>query len=751
MNESLNRTFVVFEGAGDTATLLLAVAAALVLVVLGVRAVTNQPRRRAAVLIGLRALLAVLVVLLALRPLLRSERLSVRSAPVAVVVDASASMGVRDQPGGQSRLERLAEWAREHEDELAEFEREQVVDWFASADGVLRASSREELTAGAISAAGGTDLAGAFEALEERYAGRSRPGVLLLSDGADRGRLGRARGDDAELGRLLGEGGGAVVSVAPLDGGFSDLAVELEAHDPVGFLRTEMTVRVRLRSRGLPPAEVPLSLFRGESVVQVKSVKLGGEAGDEQSVVFTLEPTQTGEALYRVEAPVRAGEAVATNNEAVFSVRVVRDRIRVLQVVGRPSWDGRFLRELLKRDPAIDLISFFILRSSWDDPVANVDELSLIPFPVDELFDEKLDGFDLVVFQNFNFRPYGIGRHLGSVRRHVRERGGGLLVIGGDLALGADYRGPELSDVLPATIDRAQRWRGGEVQAAATDAGLRHPILRLGGGRDDVREQVAGLLPVEGLNEGLSPKADAQVLLETADEQHRPLLLASEVGEGRSLLLASDGTWRWSLPMAGQGRSPRAYERFWENAIRWLVRDPRSELVLIESDRRTIGPTESAEVRVHVRTESYRPEPGAQVRLTVRVAAGELVREETLETNDEGLARLSLAPETPGLYAVEASTPRGSAGPVFLERLDASRELGNAAVDVELLERLAEVSAGLVRRVDEGFPRLPFAEEREVRVESASVRPLWRSWWAFGLIAGLFSLEWWLRRRWGLA
>jgi uncharacterized membrane protein len=751
MTESLDRTLVVFEGALSWPTAVLAVLAALVLIGLGVRSVTNQPPRRAAILIGLRTALAVAVVLLALRPLLRSERLSVSSAPVAVVVDVSGSMGVRDQPEAASRLEGLGAWAREHEERLDELERSAVVDWFVAADGVLRATTRQEVEAGRLPAAGGTDLAGVLEALEERYAGRPRPGMLLLTDGADRGRLAEALRSGRGLDALLGGQRGAVVSVAPLDGGFADLAVDLEAHDPVGFLRTAMTVRVRLRSRGLPELDVPVSLLRGEQVVQVRSARIGGAAGESSVLTFSLEPVQTGEALYRVEVPVQASEAVATNNEAVFSVRVVRDRIRVLQVVGRPSWDGRFLRELLKRDPAIDLISFFILRSSWDDPVADVDELSLIPFPVDELFGEKLDGFDLVLFQNFNFRPYGIQRHLGAVRRHVRERGGGLLVIGGDLSLGSDYRGPELADVLPVVSDRAQRWSGETVRVAATEAGLRHPILRLGGGRSDVASAIAQLLPVEGVNVGLSPKAEAQVLLETADAEHRPLLVASEQGQGRSLLLATDGTWRWSLPMAGAGRSPRAYERFWENAIRWLVRDPRSELVLLESDRRSIGSGESVEVRVHVRSEGYEAEPGVEVRVEVRDAAGALLVEEAAETDGDGVARVSLAPERPGLLAVSASTERGSAGPLFLERVDATRELADASVDVGVLEALATATGGSVRRVDEDFPRLPFARDREVRVESASVRPLWRTWWAWSLVAGLFSVEWWLRRRWGLA
>ena len=99
-------------------------------------------------------------------------------------------------------------------------------------------------------------------------------------------------------------------------------------------------------------------------------------------------------------------------------------------------------------------------------------------------------------------------------------------------------------EVLPVVVDRRQRWQGDSVKVAPTEAGLRHPILRLGGGRDAAGEAaresltgiIEGLLPVEGVNVGLSPKADAQVLLESADAEHRPLVVAAEQGEGRSLL-----------------------------------------------------------------------------------------------------------------------------------------------------------------------------------------------------------------------
>ena len=113
--------------------------------------------------------------------------------------------------------------------------------------------------------------------------------------------------------------------------------------------------------------------------------------------------------------PVQAGEVVDSNNSKSIVLKVIRDRIRVLQVAGRPSWDERFIRELLKRNPNVDLISFFILRSPTDQHKAPQDELALIPFPVNDLFNSELPTFDVVIYQNFNYRPYRMAHYLINV------------------------------------------------------------------------------------------------------------------------------------------------------------------------------------------------------------------------------------------------------------------------------------------------------------------------------------------------
>ena len=131
-------------------------------------------------------------------------------------------------------------------------------------------------------------------------------------------------------------------------------------------------------------------------------------AHSEERVSFDWLPDHPGTFVFRISTPVLGGEALTGNNEQTFTVKVIRDRVRVLHLCGRPSWDQRFLRAMLRRDPNVDLVSFFILRTETDEQPWNREELSLIPFPTYEIFEEQLRSFDLVIFQNFNFAPYGV-------------------------------------------------------------------------------------------------------------------------------------------------------------------------------------------------------------------------------------------------------------------------------------------------------------------------------------------------------
>ena len=107
---------------------------------------------------------------------------------------------------------------------------------------------------------------------------------------------------------------------------------------------------------------------------------------------------RTSSSLRRKPGPA---ELTLQNNRAVVTVSGVRDRLRVLLVSGEPHAGERVWRNLLKADPSVDLVHFTILRPPDKQDATPIDELSLIAFPTRELFVEKLDQFDLVIFDRY--------------------------------------------------------------------------------------------------------------------------------------------------------------------------------------------------------------------------------------------------------------------------------------------------------------------------------------------------------------
>ena len=134
----------------------------------------------------------------------------------------------------------------------------------------------------------------------------------------------------------------------------------------------------------------------------------------------------------------------------MLTVEGVRENLRVLLVSGEPHAGERTWRNMLKSDASVDLVHFTILRPPEKQDGTPINQLSLIAFPTRELFQEKLDQFDLIIFDRYQRRGVLPLLYLENVARYV-EKGGAVLVSAGD-----DYASPlslyrtPLGQILPA-------------------------------------------------------------------------------------------------------------------------------------------------------------------------------------------------------------------------------------------------------------------------------------------------------------
>jgi hypothetical protein len=301
-------------------------------------------------------------------------------------------------------------------------------------------------------------------------------------------------------------------------------------------------------------------------------------------ITFTAPLPHPGKTVIELEAAPADGELTAKNNIAVLPIAAIRDRLRVLLISGEPHAGERVWRNLLKSDPAIDLVHFTILRplEKAQSDNATERELALIEFPQDELFVEKLGEFDLVIFDRYTYRGVLNAYHFDNLARFV-EQGGAVLVssgpeFGGYLGLPAQRNFAFLLPAAPTGPEIETPFR-----AAVTEVGARHPVSA-GLPEEEIWGRWLRIMPSEARS-GLTLMTGAG---------GNPLLVLDRVGEGRVGMLQSDHVWLWARGFDGGGPHAELLRRI----AHWLMKEPELEeeqLVLAEEnsaliiERRTIG------------------------------------------------------------------------------------------------------------------------------------------------------------------
>jgi hypothetical protein len=515
---------------------------------------------------------------------------------------------------------------------------------------------------------GGTRL---FNALSTTLAeiDRSRlAGVIILSDGqvhdapADLERL----GVDAPLHLLL-------------TGEPDERDRRLVVDEVPNYAMVGEPQQLTLRVEELPAAtsaEPVTAVLRQDGELRER---LRLQPGSTSRVPFEL--ARAGQTVLELEAEAAPGEVTALNNRQVFFVNGVRDRLRVLLVSGQPYPGLRVWRNLLKADPAVDLVHFTILRPPEKQDGTPIRELALIAFPSRELFEIKLHEFDLVIFDRYSRRGLLPLSYLDNVARYVEEGGALLEVAGPEFAHPLSlYRTP-LARVLPGRPTGVVYERG--FTPVLTETGHRHPVT-------------SGLEQAWGdANGDDGPPwgrwfrqidvevAGPQVLMSGAAE--RPLLVLERIGQGRVAQLLSDHAWLWARGFEDGGPQGLLLRRL----VHWLMQEPEleEEALRAEPDGEAIA------------IERRSLEDQAR-RLTITAPSG-AAQEITVEPGGDGVAKAVVQADEPGLYEVADGelTTHVAVRPIDPE------ELADMRATPDRLAPLVEASDGAIKWLtEEGTP-----------------------------------------------
>jgi uncharacterized membrane protein len=597
----------------------------------------------------------------------------------------------------------------------------------------------------------GTDIGTALAAVTDRYLGQSLQSVVLITDGIDRGGLRDTLQADpqADLSELPGP---LTVYQVGHQAQLVDHAVKSVNTGGFAFLRTPFFLSADIA--GPPGGSLEVTLRREGRLVDTAQVSLD-DAGIGQ-VSFEVTPNEVGRFIWEVSVPVVTNDGVPGNNRLPVVVRVVRDRTRVLQVCGSPSYDQKFLRLFLKEDPSVDLVSFFILRTHEDFSAGwYPEELSLIAFPYEHLFSEQLESFDVVILQNFDYKPYferAPNILLENLARFVSE-GGALVMVGGDRSFDlGEYAGTPIEEVLPVKLGVSTNKADiRDFRPELTEAGLQHPVTRLAGTAEDNAAAWERLPMLDGMNKTMGLAPDAAMLLGhpelRIEGNAMPVLAIREVGKGRTMALSVDASWRWSFSEAATGRGNQAYLRFWKGALRWLVADPDERRMVVQPSSENLLLGEDVRLTSLVRDAGYSPMSGAHVKGWVEAPSGERTPFE-IETSESGEASTVFQPTVQGAHRVRVSTPDGGEAETVFSVTTRDPELSDILPDADFLRSLVNRygDQATYRDADDNAP--PLVDEDAVRIIDEQRQTSLASVPLSALFFGLFaSLAWWVRRR----
>ena len=451
-----------------------------------------------------------------------------------------------------------------------------------------------------------------------------------------------------------------------------DRRVEIIKAPRYGIVGQTREIEVAIRESGKAGRATDtakLTVRREGKPDEVRSAKVGG------TVKLDMPFPHSGTNILEIELETAPGELTPVNNRVVVEAEGVRENLRVLLVSGEPHAGERTWRNLLKSDAAVDLVHFTILRPPEKQDGTPNKQLSLIAFPTRELFSEKINEFDLIIFDRYQHHGILQMLYYDNISRYV-EQGGALLVAAGPSYPGA-YRlyDTPLGGVLP-----------GRATGEMVDGKFVPELTALG-----KRHSVTATLSTEGWGPWMRymkmESGNAEALMQTPDGH--PLLLLKRVGKGRVASVMSDQLWLWARGYDGGG----PYAELIRRTAHWLMKEPELEEELLKLEA-------GAAPEIKARLQTMSDTPG---KLELTGPDGKTVESDWSMTSP-GHYQATLPANGLGLYRAKS----GKLSAVTLRGPTHPREYLDLRATADKIQPLATATLGGVYKLGaDGTPNLP--------------------------------------------
>ncbi len=736
---------------------------------------------------ALKVAAVVLLAICLLQPMRSGTRPEPMSNILAILTDTSASMNVSPKVGGESRatrvgrlLERDNAW-REELGKLFEMRSYRF-------DSRLDSTSEDEVL---MSDGDSSLLATSLKGLSQRLAGRPIAGVMVFSDGIATD-LDEFPTDWSQLGCPI------YPVIASDEQGLADLSFDSISVSQSDFESAPVTIDAAVKAVGMDSrnARVELRDLATNKLIEQQTVSISANEAP-ASVRFRFRPESGNVSFYRMRITDAADsdddtssqvEATRINNERLLAVRKNHGPYRILYVAGRPNWEYKFIRRALDADEEIQLVGLlriankepkFSFRDAtlnstnplfaglgdeeeaaeqYDEPVIlrlgiqESEELSKgFPTTAEELF-----AYHGVILDDIETEFFTQDQML-LLQRFVAERGGGMLMLGGQESFrGDDFANSPLGDLSPVyTAPRDGRSGEEALRFELTREGMLQAWARLRETESAESTRLKSIAPLRTASTvgGVKPGASILARATAEDGKSVPALVVQRFGNGRTVAVPLGDLWRWSMRRNQDDRDDP--EQAWRQWMRWLVGEvPKRTEMTVDPSRDASKPTT---ISVVVRDEMFRPMDNADVQLEIQPLSGEgTTIKATADPNRAGYYIADYWTKQTDAFRVAAKVTSSDGAELPGDTTGwvsepSAAEFEQLQTNRALLEQMAEQSGGRVVMDDELDAFAAELPHQKVPVSQAWVYPIWHRPWVMLLALVCLCSEWGLRRWKGLA
>ena len=486
-----------------------------------------------------------------------------------------------------------------------------------------------------------TDIGGAIREAAAAWKGQQTAGIVLFTDGAH-------NSGEFSLEMITA----LEVPIYPIGVGSveppKDIQIQRVDYTPIAYTNHESVIRVSIVQTGYTGKTTQLSVREVESKSLIDAATLtfnphqtvsSTNSSTKQVVELKFTPQSEGNFQYNVTLPTLDGELTAENNQKTFSVKVVKAKLNVFYLEGRPRWDYTFLKRALDRDPDIEATCAILAPKegkhlSVGSVLDRLDGYYPQSTPTTETprFPEtlaELSKYDVLILGDLQ------AEHLTTTQQRaivnfVEAQGKPIIFLPSRNMLSVNGIGStELAPLLPIDIPRnGCRVEDTEFTVQLTQSGAFHPMLQLDDPKSTRTSQIAKLggsslsmwqnMPaLPRAFSGFRLRGGATTLMENG--KGMPILVFQRVGLGKSLLIAAEGIWNWDFGVATYKdiRYHAVYPRFWAQVLRWMATNTEGKNVYLTTDASTYAIGDTVKVTAHLYSETYQPQTGATVQIEV--------------------------------------------------------------------------------------------------------------------------------------